>query len=162
MRTRPEADSIPDHYQAGQHFPQRQPILIFEPGTPDGTNDITDNSSSPPEAPPIISFSCLLPQNPLFSLPNMSIRIGIAGISGYGGGELLRLVANHPAFELVYAAGESSAGQKLIERFPGISPNWPISPYKNGTPPPCPNSISFSHPSPPGNQNPLSPASPKT
>jgi N-acetyl-gamma-glutamyl-phosphate reductase len=50
----------------------------------------------------------------------MSIRIGIAGVSGYGGGELLRLCATHPAFEVVYAAGETSAGQKLLDRFPGI------------------------------------------
>jgi N-acetyl-gamma-glutamyl-phosphate reductase len=52
----------------------------------------------------------------------MSIRIGIAGVSGYGGGELLRLCAGHPMFEVVYAAGETSAGQKLVERFPGIPP----------------------------------------
>jgi len=51
----------------------------------------------------------------------MSIQIGIAGVSGYGGGELLRLCAGHPAFEVVYAAGETSAGQNLLERFPGIS-----------------------------------------
>jgi N-acetyl-gamma-glutamyl-phosphate reductase len=50
----------------------------------------------------------------------MSIRVGIAGVSGYGGGELLRLCAAHPQFEVVYAAGESSAGAKLVERFPGI------------------------------------------
>ncbi|MGD0390017.1 MAG: N-acetyl-gamma-glutamyl-phosphate reductase [Tepidisphaeraceae bacterium] len=52
----------------------------------------------------------------------MSLRVGIAGISGYGGGELLRLCAGHPAFEVVYAAGETSVGQKLVERFPGITP----------------------------------------
>jgi N-acetyl-gamma-glutamyl-phosphate reductase len=52
----------------------------------------------------------------------MSIRVGIVGISGYGGGEALRLCATHPAFEVVYAAGESSAGQRLVERFPGVSP----------------------------------------
>src|SRR5258706_2651858 len=51
----------------------------------------------------------------------MSIRVGIVGISGYGGGEALRLCAGHPAFEVVYAAGESSAGQRLIERFPSLS-----------------------------------------
>ena len=50
----------------------------------------------------------------------MSIRVGIVGVSGYGGGEVLRLCATHPTFELVYVAGESSAGQKLVERFPGI------------------------------------------
>ena len=49
----------------------------------------------------------------------MSIRVGIIGISGYGGGEAMRLVAGHPSFELVYAAGEGSAGSRLVERFPG-------------------------------------------
>ncbi|HET6252045.1 MAG TPA: N-acetyl-gamma-glutamyl-phosphate reductase [Tepidisphaeraceae bacterium] len=47
-------------------------------------------------------------------------RVGIVGISGYGGGEALRLCASHPNFKVVYAAGESSAGQKLVERFPGV------------------------------------------
>jgi len=51
----------------------------------------------------------------------MSIRVGIVGVSGYGGGEALRICAAHPQFELVYVAGESSAGQKLGERFPGLS-----------------------------------------
>ena len=50
----------------------------------------------------------------------MSIPVGIVGVSGFGGGEALRLCARHPAFELVYVAGESSAGQKLGERFPGL------------------------------------------
>lgn len=50
----------------------------------------------------------------------MSIRIGIVGVSGYGGGEVLRLCATHPEFEVVYVAGESSAGAKLVEKFPGI------------------------------------------
>jgi N-acetyl-gamma-glutamyl-phosphate reductase len=50
----------------------------------------------------------------------MSIRVGIVGVSGYGGGEVLRLCATHPNFEAVYVAGESSAGSKLGERFPGI------------------------------------------
>jgi N-acetyl-gamma-glutamyl-phosphate reductase len=50
----------------------------------------------------------------------MSIRVGIVGVSGYGGGEALRLLATHPAFQLVYVAGESSAGSPLIDKFPGI------------------------------------------
>ena len=49
----------------------------------------------------------------------MSIRVGIVGISGFGGGEAMRLVAIHPAFELTYAAGEGSAGSRLGDRFPG-------------------------------------------
>jgi N-acetyl-gamma-glutamyl-phosphate reductase len=31
----------------------------------------------------------------------MSIRVGIVGISGFGGGEAMRLVASHPSFDLV-------------------------------------------------------------
>lgn len=50
----------------------------------------------------------------------MSIRTGIVGISGFGGGEALRLIAGHPSFELVYAAGEGSAGSRLVDRFPGV------------------------------------------
>ena len=54
--------------------------------------------------------------------PNMParIRVGIVGISGFGGGEAMRLVASHPSFELVYAAGEGSAGSRLVDRFPGV------------------------------------------
>src|SRR5438105_936248 len=50
----------------------------------------------------------------------MSTSVGIVGVSGYGGGEALRLCAAHPQFEVTYVAGESSAGAKLIEKFPGI------------------------------------------
>lgn len=50
----------------------------------------------------------------------MSIRVGIVGISGFGGGEALRLIAGHPSFELVYAAGEGSAGSRLGDRFPSL------------------------------------------
>ncbi len=50
----------------------------------------------------------------------MSIRVGIVGISGFGGGEAMRLLAGHPSFELVYAAGEGSAGSRLADRFPGV------------------------------------------
>lgn len=52
--------------------------------------------------------------------PTQRFRVGIVGVSGYGGGEALRLCANHPHFDLVYVAGEGSAGQSLGERFPGI------------------------------------------
>ncbi len=50
----------------------------------------------------------------------MTIRVGIVGISGFGGGEAMRLIAGHPSFQLVYAAGEGSAGSRLGSRFPGL------------------------------------------
>ena len=49
------------------------------------------------------------------------MKVGIVGVSGFGGGELLRLVLGHPTFELAYAAGESTAGQKLSQRFPALA-----------------------------------------
>ena len=32
----------------------------------------------------------------------------------------MRLVASQPSFELIYAAGEGSAGSRLVDRFPGV------------------------------------------
>lgn len=43
----------------------------------------------------------------------MGIRVGVAGASGYAGGELLRLLAAHPEFELAVATGHSHAGASL-------------------------------------------------
>src|ERR1700674_2176377 len=48
------------------------------------------------------------------------MRVGVVGVSGYGGGEILRLCAQHPAVQVVYAAGESSAGQRLGSRYMGL------------------------------------------
>src|ERR1700704_4135185 len=47
-------------------------------------------------------------------------RVGVVGVSGYGGGEILRLCASHPGVQVVYAAGETSAGQRLGSRYPGL------------------------------------------
>ncbi len=57
------------------------------------------------------------------SLRRMAVRtkIGIVGVSGYGGSELLRLCAGHPGFEIAYVAGESSAGQRLGQHFAGLA-----------------------------------------
>mgnify|MGYP003339285061 FL=1 len=48
------------------------------------------------------------------------IRVGITGVSGYGGRELLRLCAAHPGLDVVYAGGESSAGRHLAEVEPAL------------------------------------------
>jgi N-acetyl-gamma-glutamyl-phosphate reductase len=49
------------------------------------------------------------------------VKIGIVGVSGYGGSELLRLCAGHPSFEIAYAGGDTSAGQSLAQRFPALA-----------------------------------------
>ena len=47
-----------------------------------------------------------------------SLRVGLFGATGYTGAELVRLVAMHPHLELVYVAGNSTAGKKLADALP--------------------------------------------
>ena len=42
---------------------------------------------------------------------NKSIKIGIIGGAGYTGGELIRLLLNHPSVEISYVHSKSSAGK---------------------------------------------------
>jgi N-acetyl-gamma-glutamyl-phosphate reductase len=49
------------------------------------------------------------------------MQIGIVGVSGYGGSELLRLCAGHPTFDVVYAGADRTAGQTLTQRFPALA-----------------------------------------
>ncbi|WEV45967.1 Asd/ArgC dimerization domain-containing protein [Bifidobacterium sp. ESL0690] len=46
--------------------------------------------------------------------------VAVAGASGYAGGEMLRILAAHPAFEVTTVTGDSSAGDKLGRRMPHI------------------------------------------
>jgi N-acetyl-gamma-glutamyl-phosphate reductase len=50
----------------------------------------------------------------------MGVRVGVAGASGYAGGELLRLIAGHPGLELVAATADSSAGRDVTELHPQL------------------------------------------
>jgi N-acetyl-gamma-glutamyl-phosphate reductase len=50
----------------------------------------------------------------------MGVRVGIVGVSGYGGSELLRLCVGHPAFDVAYASGETTVGQRLDQQFPAL------------------------------------------
>ncbi|WBB71508.1 N-acetyl-gamma-glutamyl-phosphate reductase [Micromonospora sp. WMMD1128] len=51
----------------------------------------------------------------------MGIRVAVAGASGYAGGELLRLLAGHPEFELVAATAHSQAGQPVAAVHPQLA-----------------------------------------
>ena len=50
----------------------------------------------------------------------MAFSAAVAGASGYAGGELLRLLAGHPEFEIRTVTGHSSAGSPLIEHQPHL------------------------------------------
>ena len=48
------------------------------------------------------------------------IRVGILGAAGYTGGELIRLLLNHPEAEIVFANSESNAGNPVAEVHEGL------------------------------------------
>lgn len=48
------------------------------------------------------------------------IRIGILGAAGYTGGELIRLLLNHPEAEIVFANSESNAGNHVSDVHEGL------------------------------------------
>ena len=48
------------------------------------------------------------------------IRIGILGAAGYTGGELIRLLLNHPEAEIVFANSESNAGNPVADVHEGL------------------------------------------
>lgn len=48
------------------------------------------------------------------------IKVGIFGAAGYTGGELIRILLNHPEAEIVFANSESNAGNKLYAVHEGL------------------------------------------
>ena len=48
------------------------------------------------------------------------IKIGILGAAGYTGGELIRLLLNHPEAEIVFANSESNAGNPVTDVHEGL------------------------------------------
>ena len=48
------------------------------------------------------------------------IKVGILGAAGYTGGELIRLLLNHPEAEIVFANSESNAGNPVSEVHEGL------------------------------------------
>ncbi|WP_125099765.1 N-acetyl-gamma-glutamyl-phosphate reductase [Leucobacter chromiireducens] len=50
----------------------------------------------------------------------MTYSVAVAGASGYAGGEILRLLAGHPEFEVRTVTGHSTAGQPLIASQPHL------------------------------------------
>lgn len=51
----------------------------------------------------------------------MALKVGIAGATGYGGIELLRLLGNHPEAEVVLAGTESYIGQEIADVYPHLA-----------------------------------------
>ena len=50
----------------------------------------------------------------------MSLSVAVAGASGYAGGELLRLLAQHPELEVRTVTAHANAGQPLVSVHPNL------------------------------------------
>ena len=48
------------------------------------------------------------------------VKVGILGAAGYTGGELIRLLINHPDVKIVFANSESNAGNKIYDVHEGL------------------------------------------
>ena len=49
------------------------------------------------------------------------MKIGVVGASGYAGGELLRLLSNHPKFQATYISAGSSSGELITTVHPHLT-----------------------------------------
>ncbi len=58
------------------------------------------------------------------------VSVGIIGASGYGGVQLVRILAEHPLAKVTYVAGRDSVGKKYSDIYPhlGQALNLPIQP----------------------------------
>ena len=54
------------------------------------------------------------------SLPSVRVRVGVLGAAGYTGGELIRLLLNHPHASIVFAHSESNAGNLVSDVHGGL------------------------------------------
>lgn len=52
-------------------------------------------------------------------------RVAIVGASGFTGTELLRICAQHPDLDVVYATGESQAGGRAADLYPSLAAAYP-------------------------------------
>ena len=52
-------------------------------------------------------------------------RVAVVGASGYTGAELLRLIAQHPSFDLVLATGDTQAGTLASSVYPSLTAAYP-------------------------------------
>lgn len=57
----------------------------------------------------------------MLGMKGMSIKVGVVGAAGYAGIELVRLLAQHPEFELVAITSNADAGQALSDVYPAFA-----------------------------------------
>ena len=68
--------------------------------------------------PPCVAETGVDRPSPLHDKP---VSVGIAGVSGYVGVELLRLLLDHPGVQITDLSGGRSAGKPLTDSWPGVA-----------------------------------------
>lgn len=53
--------------------------------------------------------------------PAVTVKVSIIGASGYGGGELARLLAGHPEAELIHLTAETHQGEAMTALYPNLT-----------------------------------------
>ncbi len=53
------------------------------------------------------------------------MKVGVAGASGYAGGELLRLLSGHGSFEVAVATGQRNEGASIAQHTPSLAATYP-------------------------------------
>jgi N-acetyl-gamma-glutamyl-phosphate reductase len=61
-------------------------------------------------------------------------KVGIVGGSGYTGAELLRLLSTHPDLEVVAATGDTQAGTRAADLYPGLAAAYPTLTFESYEP----------------------------
>ncbi len=64
----------------------------------------------------------------------MKKKCSVLGASGYVGAELLRLLADHPNFEVEFLGGDSAAGEAVRDIYPSLAASYPTQRFAAGVP----------------------------
>lgn len=62
------------------------------------------------------------------------LEVGVFGASGFGGAELLRLLAAHPSMRVVLATADSQAGGRVADLYPSLAAAYPATVFAGADP----------------------------
>ena len=62
------------------------------------------------------------------------LNVGVFGASGFGGAELLRLLAGHPQMDLKLATADTQAGGRVADLYPSLAAAYPDTFFANADP----------------------------
>ena len=79
----------------------------------------TPANSLPVNLPALLPGDCETHPMRILELPS-NLKVSIVGASGYAGGELLRLLLDHPDVQVVQATSENHVGEYIYQQHPNL------------------------------------------